>query len=184
MISRKGVLLIVGGSLAVLLGAVANVIISWNEGIHSFVFLTICPISGCANAQRMADLGALGNHLSAMFSLIDGSLVPLALATLGLGLSSLLRAQRSAAWGWYRWLAILGLACLTLSTLKTMLQVLIAQEQVRLGFPPGIDTEILTDWLLRPPLWTSLFGFLTVLWGSFLIQKPADAQGDPAPRCV
>jgi hypothetical protein len=178
MISRKGALLIVGGSLVILLGAIANIIVSWNEeGQSFFLSLSDCSRSGCTNAQRISDLYTLGNHLSTIFSLIDGSLVPLALAAGGLGLSHLLRTLHSVNWVEYRWLAILGLACLTLSTIAIVLQVLIVREQIRLGDAPGRDTLILTHWLLRPPLWANLFGFLAILWGSFLMQKPTNAQG-------
>ncbi|GHO90919.1 hypothetical protein KSF_009670 [Reticulibacter mediterranei] len=177
MLSRKGALLIVSGSLVVLLGAVGNVIVSWNEGSDSiFLFFSDCPGSKCANAERISDLYTLGNHLSALFSLIDSSLVPLAVATLGLGIWSLMHVEGSGDWRCSRWLAILGLTCLALSTIETMGQMLIAQEQIRLGVSPGRDTWILTHWLLRPLFWTSLFGFLTILGGSFLRQKPVNSS--------
>jgi len=179
MISRKGALLIASGSLVVLLGAVANVIVSWNENGYSFMSLSLCSGSTCANAQRISDLYNLGNHLSAIFSLIDGSMVPLALAVCGLGLSHLLRTRRSVNWEGHRWLAIVGLACLAFSMIEIVLQVLIAQEQIRLGETPGRDTWILTHWLLHPTFWANLFGFLVILWGSFQIQKPVDTQGPP-----
>ncbi len=179
MLSRKGVFLIVGGSLVVLFGAVANVILSWETGVHPVFFLTLCNSSDtdCINnMQRLNHLDALGNHLTALFSLIDGSLVPLALATLGLGLASLWRPHYAAGRQWYRWFAVLGLTCMVLSTLKTVAQILIAQEQARLGFPSGMETDLIMLWLLRPTLWASLVGFLMVLWGSFLRQNPDDGS--------
>ena len=128
------------------------------------------------NLQRLTDLDALGNHLTALFSLIDGSLVPLAVATLGLGLTSLWRPHSATGRQWYRWCAILGLICLGLSTLKTVGQILIAQEQARLGFPSGMENDLITLWLLHPTLWANLVGFLMVLWGSFLGRNPDDGS--------
>lgn len=65
---------------------------------------------------------------------------------------------------------------MVLGTLKTVAQILIAQEQARLGFPSGMETDLITLWLLRPTLWASLVGFLIMLWSSFLGQNPDNGQ--------
>jgi hypothetical protein len=182
MLSRKGAVLVVGGSVLLTLGFLV-VAVMWVTSLltgKGGLFMYI-------SAHLQTDQGPLAlwieQHAVALSSLASqagwlgtGGAFFLGLAALGPGLNSLLEARASAPGRLYRWLAILGLLCTLLTALGRVTLALSDQE---LGIP--LPDGLLLMLLKMPFLWIGLIGFSGVLWGSFLVKKPANSAVGQTP---
>ena len=182
MLSRKGAVLVVGGSLLLMLGFLVFAVM-WVASLLTgkggfFMYIS---------AHLQTDQGPLARwieqHAVALSTLASqagwlgiGGAFFLGLAALGPGLYSLLGAQASVPGGLYRWLAILGLLCTLLTALGHVTLALIDQE---LGTP--LSDGLLLMLVKIPFLWLGLIGFCGVLWGSFLVKKPANSAVGQTP---
>lgn len=172
-LSRKGAVLVVGGSLLITLGSLVfaamwvTTMFTGKEGYFMYVTLgphtDQGPLAGWIkqNAVALSALAVVTGWLG------TGGAFFLGLAVLKPGLNSLLRRQASAEAELYRWLAILGLVSTLLAVLGQVTLALINQE---FGLPPLGGFFLLL--VKIPLLWLGLLGFCGVLWGSFLRNKP------------
>lgn len=181
MLSRKGAILVVAGSLLVTLSFLAFAVI-WvtslltGKGPFFVLYASLQTTQGPLTRWVEQHAVALSTIASEAGWLGTGGAFFLGLAVLGPGLHSLLRAQTSAWGGLYRWLAILGLICTLLTTLGRMTIAWINQE---LGTP--LPEGLFLMLLKMPLLWLGLIGFCGVLWGSFLLKKQANNMVGQAP---
>ena len=182
MVSRKGAVLVVGGSLLITLGSLVFAAIWVTSMLTSkggfFMYVTLGPqtdqgpLAGWIkqNAVALSALAIVTGWLG------TGGAFFLGLAALRPGLASLLRRQASASAELYWWLAILGLMGTLLAVLGQVTLALINQE---LGLPlPGGFLLLLVK---MPLLWLGLIGFCGVLWGSFLRNKPTSGAVGQTP---
>src|SRR5258708_12978662 len=148
MLSRKGAVLVVGGSLLMTLGFLVFAVI-WVTSLLTGKGGLFFYISAHLQTDQGPLVRWIEQHAVALSSIASeagwlgtGGAFFLGLAALGPGLYRLLGAQASAPAGLYRWLAILGLMCTLLTALGRVTLALIDQA---LGTP-------LPDGLLLMPL--------------------------------
>src|SRR5258708_32160834 len=134
MLSRKGAVLIVGGSVLMTLGFLVFAVIwvtsllTGKGGLFIYVSAHLQTDQGPLARWIEQHTVVLSTIASEAGWLGTGGAFFLGLAALGPGLDSLLGAQASAPGGLYRWLAILGLLCRLVSALGRETGALVDQE--------------------------------------------------------
>jgi hypothetical protein len=182
MLSRKGTVLVVGGSVLMTLGFLVLAVmwvtslLTGKGGLFMYISAHLQTDQGPPALWIEQHAVVLSTLASEAAWLGTGGAFFLGLAALGPGLNSLLGAQATAPGGLYRWLAILGLLCTLLTALGRVTLALIDQE---LGTP--LPDGLLLMLLQMPLLWLGLIGFCGVLWGSFLVKKPANSAVGQTP---
>ena len=178
MISRKGAVLVVGGSGLLTLGSlvfaalwVTPLLTSQSQGgsVPVYFLGTEFQINpGPLPAWIEQHDYVLGVLAEVTAWLGKGGAFFLGVALLRPGLNSLVRGQTSASAGTIRWLAILGLLSTFLAVVGQVTPALL--EQI-VGIP--LSESIFLLLVKIPLLWLGLLGFCGVLWGSFLRNKEA-----------